>query len=381
MIPVGDEGTLTLTVRMKVSPEPEVIDLLKRYRSALNYSIRKIIEHRATSLSKAHKLLYRDLREVFKFPSKIATDCYREALSIAKSWLKNKNKGRIPTVKTLRMWLTYGQGYRIKGDTVEITGGYKLKILGWDRRYDQYQNREARLIYRDGETYLMITKRIPKPEPYKPLDVLAIDINEKKVVVGNHKLAVEIETPIERAIHYKELALKLQEKYSQSKYIPWRTRRGILNRVRHFHRKAKNILEDWARKVSHRIVMMARDYKYSISREDLTHLVNALRRLSKTHRTRLILMGYRRLCYWIDWQCEKYGVPYNTVDPRGTSSYCPRCNTKLKKSGYRYLKCPGCGFEGDRDYIAVLNIRKKTLADGGLSDHPDCPVDERCGTE
>jgi len=263
---MGDEGTLTVTVRMKVSPKPEVVDLLKRYRSALNYSIRRIIEYRATSLSKAHKLLYRDLREVFKFPSRIAIDCWREALSIAKSWLKNKNKGRIPTVKTLRMWLTYGQGYRIKGDTVEITGGYKLKILGWDRRYDQYQNREARLIYRGGETYLMITKRIPKPEPYKPLDVLAIDINEKKVVVGNHKLAVEIETPIERAIHYKELAQKLQEKYSQSKYIPWRTRRGILNRIRHFHRKAKNILEDWARKVSHRIVMMARDYKYSISR-------------------------------------------------------------------------------------------------------------------
>jgi len=56
---MGDEGTLTVTVRMKVSPEPEVIDLLKRYRSVLNYSIRRIIEHRATSLSKAYKLLYR----------------------------------------------------------------------------------------------------------------------------------------------------------------------------------------------------------------------------------------------------------------------------------------------------------------------------------
>jgi len=40
----GGEGELTLTVRMKVSPEPEdeqaILDLMRRYRDALNYSIR-----------------------------------------------------------------------------------------------------------------------------------------------------------------------------------------------------------------------------------------------------------------------------------------------------------------------------------------------------
>jgi len=66
-MPAGGEGELTVTVRMKVSPEPEqeeaVLDLLRRYRNALNYSVRVIIENRALSLSKAHKLLYNDLKE------------------------------------------------------------------------------------------------------------------------------------------------------------------------------------------------------------------------------------------------------------------------------------------------------------------------------
>jgi len=61
----GGEGELTVTVRMKVSPEPEqeeaVLDLLRRYRDALNYSVRVIIANRALSLSKAHRLLYKDL--------------------------------------------------------------------------------------------------------------------------------------------------------------------------------------------------------------------------------------------------------------------------------------------------------------------------------
>jgi hypothetical protein len=100
---VGSEGFLTTTVRMRVRPEPEceeeLASLLKRYRDALNHSVKKIVEERATSLSKAHALLYQELKEAFLLPSRIAMDCYREALSIAKSWLSNPNKGTMPRAK------------------------------------------------------------------------------------------------------------------------------------------------------------------------------------------------------------------------------------------------------------------------------------------
>ena len=103
---------------------------MKQYREALNYSIKVIIENKAISLGKAHRLLYKVLKEKYCLPSKIAQDCYREAIAIAKSWLKNTNKGKIPIVRSLRIWLTYEQGYRIKGDYVELLGGYRLKIIG-----------------------------------------------------------------------------------------------------------------------------------------------------------------------------------------------------------------------------------------------------------
>ncbi|WP_198011718.1 zinc ribbon domain-containing protein [Desulfurococcus amylolyticus] len=63
-----------------------------------------------------------------------------------------------------------------------------------------------------------------------------------------------------------------------------------------------------------------------------------------------------------DWQAEKHGVPVVTIDPRGTSTKCPGCGAKLRENGYRRLKCPRCGFEGDRDHIAILNIERRTLA-------------------
>ena len=70
-----DAGVLTLTVWMKVSPKPGVnkalLDLLERYGDALNYAIKTIIENRALSISKAHKLLYNKLKEMFGLPSRV----------------------------------------------------------------------------------------------------------------------------------------------------------------------------------------------------------------------------------------------------------------------------------------------------------------------
>jgi len=374
----GGEGELTLTVRMRVSPEPEgeqaILDLMRRYRDALNYSVRTLIASKILSLTKAHRLLYKDLRERYGLPARVAQDCYREAIAIAKSWLKNPKRGDMPTVKSLSMWLTHGLSYRIYGDHVELAGGYRLRVIGWDRRYDDFPNREARLVFRDGEFTLYITKQVPRPAKYAPKGVLAVDVNERQIVVGNSSVEQRIVTPVERALRYRRLAERLQKKYSSPKYNAWLRRRGIRRRIRHFHRKARNIIEDWARRTAHIIVSLAKQGQLAVAREDLTGLLESLRKLPKGHRTVLITLGYRRLAFWIDWQAEKNGVPLFVVDPADTSSICPRCGTKLVEVGYRRLRCPNCGLEADRDTIAILNIERRALSKmGGTLTSPTAP--------
>ena len=39
----GDEGVLTLSIGMRVSPDPGAVELLERYRLALNYAINRIL--------------------------------------------------------------------------------------------------------------------------------------------------------------------------------------------------------------------------------------------------------------------------------------------------------------------------------------------------
>jgi len=61
------------------------------------------------------------------------------------------------------------------------------------------ENREARLVYRGEEMVLWISKRIPRPKPYKPRDTIAIDINERKIVYGDDKINKDIVTAVDRA--------------------------------------------------------------------------------------------------------------------------------------------------------------------------------------
>jgi IS605 OrfB family transposase len=361
-MPAGDEGALTLSIRMRVSPEPAGIEILKRYNVALNYAINKILRLDLRSIGSVHNALYRELREWFGLPSRIAVDCYRDALANARAWRRNPYRGRRPRVKKLSMLLHLGSGYRIEDGYVEIIGGIKLSIIGWDRRYDQYENGEARLVYRGDKMMLWISKKIPRPEPYQPRDAIAVDINERKIVYGDDGINKERNTKIGEAHRWKKLAENLQKRYSSTRYPAWRRRKAILNRIRSYHRKARNILEDWARKTSLEIVRLAKKLRYAVAREDLTELINSLRRIkSKGHRTKLIIMGYAKLGKWIDWQAMKHGAPLPIVNPNGTSSECPQCNSKLEENGYRRLKCPRCKFEADRDVIGKLNIRKKAL--------------------
>ncbi len=139
----GVEGLLTLSIGMWVSPEPGAIELLRRYRLALNYAINNILSLDLKTIRDVHRVLYRELKEWFGLPSRIALDCYRDALANARAWRNNPEKGKRPRVKKLSMPLHQGSGYRIKEGYVEIIGGIKLRIIGWDRRYNEYESGKA----------------------------------------------------------------------------------------------------------------------------------------------------------------------------------------------------------------------------------------------
>jgi len=65
---------------------------------------------------------------------------------------------------------------------------------------------------------------------------------------------------------------------------------------------------------------LAKQHQYTVAREDLTGLIESLRRLPRGHKVSLLILSYRKISEWIDWQCGKHGVPSMAVDPMHTST-------------------------------------------------------------
>jgi len=275
-----------------------------------------------------------------------------------KSYFASGARGNTPVVESLHMWL-HKSAYSVRDGYLYVTGGYKAKIIGIEERYEGGKWREAKLVYRNGDMYLYIAVEVPKPTPITPKGVIAVDINERYVYYGNSQRIRKVETPIERTVQLWRQVEELERKYSASRYTPWSRRGGIRERIRRLHKKAKDVVEDWAKKTAKRIVEEARERQYVVAIEDLKGLVEAIRELPKEHRTKMMLLAYRRLLWWIKWQAAKRGVLVLEVDPRGTSTTCPKCGGKMTEVRHRRMKCTACGFEAGRDVMAVLNIEKK----------------------
>ena len=78
------------------------------------------------------------------------------------------------------------------------------------------------------------------------------------------------------------------------------------------------------------------------------------------------------------------GIAVVTVPPRGTSLCCPRCLVTLRhckapdqpgRTGWKWARCPGCGWQGDRDQGAWMRIAAR-----GLAHQPKTATDRATGT-
>jgi Probable transposase. len=239
---------------------------------------KRINPNKGNVISIVHKKLYNILKS-FNLSSKIAQDCYRNAISIYKGWYNNPNKGRFPIVFKPTVWLTPKLSYTVDFDRmiVKISKLGEFKILGYPRNIKEYLSwkmKEARQVIRNGKVFLKITfeKFFQKIEPK---DSIAVDINMQNITVGkDENNFVRINTRINEIHRYKSLAERLQIKYPKR----WKENRNIKRRILSFHSKAKRIAENFARKVSKRIIDEAiRMNSNVIKLENLKYMIKKLK--------------------------------------------------------------------------------------------------------
>ncbi|AON96521.1 transposase [Bicaudavirus pozzuoliense] len=358
-----EKNPIRATVSMKIGLSDSLLAFVNNYVRALRFSIFWMKENvknpnEKGTLSKVHEGLYGKLKEDYNLPPKVSADCYRDALAIYKSWYNNPKRGRFPRVYKPTVWLTPKRSYTVDLDrmVVKITSVGELPILGYPRNLKEYANwdmKEARLTIRDGKAFLKVVFEKPKVK-IQPKGSVAVDINMSEIVVGkDDSHYVRIPTRLHESHHFKTLAENLQKKYPRR----WKENKRILHRIRSFHHKAKLIMEDFARKVGKWVVEIAWDLGANVIKlENLKNLIRNVNKLSAEFRDKLYLMQYHRIQYWIEWQARKHGMNVEYVNPSYSSVSCPKCGRKMVEIAHRYFHCPSCGYENDRDVIAIMNL-------------------------
>ena len=140
----------------------------------------------------------------------------------------------------------------------------------------------------------------------------------------------------------------------------WRFNENILSKVKAFHRKSRDIVIDWSWKLAKHVVLKALIKGCAIALENLERLRERVNNESNAIAWKSTMFAYRRLQHSIISKALEYGIPIIVVDPRNTSSTCPRCVEKLVYI-YRLAVCRRCGFKADRDSVGAINIWFKAL--------------------
>ncbi len=329
------------------------------------YALQKVVDalwelDKTPSLSQVHQLFYKVLREKYGFRAHVAKQLYKYALAIVKA--TKANRGSKPKIKKLSVRLDkYDVKVNLEKMEVEIvirSKRYKLKLLHDPSYIKKFSGRkwyEVVVKWENNSLWVCIPFEF-EYRPYKPRRAISVDINLRQIVLFDGGRVRRIDTRFIEALSLKAHAENIQRRYPRR----WRYNSRILGRIRALHRRTRNVVVDWCRKVAKNIVLKAKRLRACIILEDLEKLWFVRSQEDSKLAWKLSRFAYRKLQLAIITKAIELNVPVVFVDPRETSSTCPRCGNKLEYV-YRLGYCTKCCFIADRDTIGAINLYLRVL--------------------
>jgi putative transposase len=359
--PKGDEGLL--------------VEFLRAYRDSVQSVIDEIWGlSEVPSRTELHNMFYNRLMK-HGFRAHHAKEIYVYAESLVDS--ARSNGGRKPVLRRLSARVDR-YDYKLDLDnmvlTLKLHNGYeaRLKLVSSKERVEKFKgwgNYELVVKYDGGGFWVSIYfKRTIKP--LKPRTVVAVDLNFDNITLavltldGRLVKLKRFKTPHRKVLTHRIWVERIQKRYPRS----WRFIKGVRKAIDKHGERLRNISWDYAHKVGDLVAELALKHRSVIVLEDLEKLRENNKK-DKRFNKRLGLWSYRRIQFCVEYEAGERNLEVAKVNPRGTSSKCPRCGKKLAENKHRVLRCRKCNFIGDRDVIATINLYKKFV-----SKYPRCGV-------
>jgi putative transposase len=358
-------------LRMRALPEggyDHLLEFLKLYRDAVQLVIDRIWSiNERLSKRRLHRLFYNDLVSM-GFRAHHAKEIYVYAESVVKS--ARGNGGRKPILRRLSARIDK-YDYKLDLDSMTLTlklhSDYeaRLKLLTSGERVGKFRgwgNYEL-VVKCDGSGFWVSIyfKRIAKA--VKPRTVMSIDLNFDNITLavltldGGLLKLKRFRTPLRKVLTHRIWVERIQRRYPRS----WRFIKGVRKAIDRHGERIRNISWVYAHRVGDLIAGLASKHSSIIVLEDLDKLRENNKK-GKRFNKRLGLWIYRRIQFCVEYEARERGIEVVKINPRGTSSKCPRCGKKLAEYRHRILRCRKCDFVGDRDVTAAINLYKKFIS-------------------
>ncbi|MEM2004725.1 MAG: zinc ribbon domain-containing protein [Zestosphaera sp.] len=218
----------------------------------------------------------------------------------------------------------------------------------------------------EDEAYVAVYfRRAVKPR--RTRTIMTIDVNFDNVTLavftssGKLLKLKRFKTPLRKILTHRIWIERIQRRYSRS----WRFVRGVRRAIRRHGERIRSIAWDYAHKLGDRVAEIANEHSSTIVLEDLDKLRDRVNRSSNFNK-KLSLWFYRKMQFTISYEALERRLETRYINPMRTSSACPSCRSRLKDNGGRVLQCTKCGFTGDRDVVACINLFYKYSRCGGL---------------
>jgi putative transposase len=341
-------------VKFQYKATSQTEELLDTFRRMVNDAIHICLEEGIKGRLKLRNRVYHEFQEKYGVASYFPYSVAEVAWSIVKKHRRWQRKpfAKRPTAKI------EAQAYSLNHGLLSLPfkkGGRILIPLEYGNYQRSFLNDET--LKRGSVTInpLAVIVTFSKPIlPISPTSRVGYDLNEKSIVSSegakinlSEVARLHTEYGVRRGEFYLKHAndRRLKLKFANS--------RREKERVKQFlHRVAKEIVKK--AKSNNRALVLERlnGIRYSHQRGTGDR---------KGSRRRISLWPFKILRDYITYNAAWEGVPFEFVNPGGTSQTCHMCgfiNRKLKLIE-REWRCPSCGAVLDRDLNAAINIERR----------------------
>ncbi len=346
------------SIAQKHTPNSDLMDMMVTFTKMVNHCIRIGLKEDTHNMKRLSMLCYHELRDYDILSSYKLNAISRAAgvLSNRKQSVKRGVKVKDPIIKNPFITNCYGIKHNGALLTIPYKRGNPINIL-LNQHTQKILSNSALTVRSFSLTALNISLCVSKEtEEIECTKTVGIDRNLRNVTCGNEEKITFYKTNKllsikENTIHTRA-GFHRNDRRKKGQFWKQRQRRMTDRTKQYIHKISKNIVDN---AVKEKAIIVLENLK------GIRKLYQKGNGQGNKYRRRLNGWQFYELQRQIEYKAQWVGLPVEFVDPKRTSTQCPKCGKKLQEDMQhsRKMSCNNCGLFMDRDIIAAMNISRK----------------------